>query len=87
MYVRPDGTGSTVRDYAFVVRLGRAGARRVGAGVQRIETEAEGIRAFRIRSRTGDAIVAANFSEASASLEIGGQAVTIPAMDSLVIEV
>ncbi|MCE2435649.1 MAG: hypothetical protein J4F29_22430, partial [Candidatus Latescibacteria bacterium] len=75
-----------VRDYACVIRQGRAGTRRIGHGVERLQIDQDGIRAYRFRSRTGDVIAVANFTTVSESVELAGKSVQVPAMDTVLIE-
>jgi len=85
VYLRPTARGGTVRDFACVVRQGRAGARRTGEGVERLDTDAERVRAYRFRARSGRATVVANFSDAPVSVRVTGHTLDIAAMDSVVL--
>ena len=70
VFLRPDEIGGTVRDYACVIRQGRAGTRRIGHGVERLQTAQDEVRAYRFRSRTSDMIAIANFTTVSESIEL-----------------
>jgi len=86
VFLRPEVSDGTVRDYACVIRQGRAGTRRIGHGVERLQTAQDGVRAYRFRSRTGDMIAIANFTTVSESIELAGQSIDVPAMDTVLIE-
>jgi len=87
VFLRPDASGNTVRDYAYVVRQGRAGTHRVGQGVERVDTSVDGIRAYRFKSRTADTIAVANFSQSTQNLDVAGQSVTVPPVDTITFEI
>ena len=86
VFLRPRGSGGTVRDYACVIRQGRAGTRRIGHGVERLQTAQDGVRAYRFRSRTDDVIAVANFTTVPESIELAGRSIDVPAMDTVLIE-
>ncbi|MDE2801185.1 MAG: hypothetical protein OXI94_21185 [Gemmatimonadota bacterium] len=86
VFLRPDEIGGTVRDYACVIRQGRAGTRRIGHGVERLQTAQDGVRAYRFRSRTDDVIAVANFTTVPESIELAGRSINVPAMDTVLIE-
>ena len=86
VFLRPRGSGGTVRDYACVIRQGRAGTRRIGHGVERLQTAQDGVRAYRFRSRTGNVIAVANFTTVPESIELAGRSIDVPAMDTVLIE-
>ena len=85
VFLRPTAQGRTRRDFACVIRQGRAGTGRIGNGVARLETGKTCVRAYRFRTRSGTAIVAANFSDAFVSVRVDGRAVDIPPMDTAVL--
>lgn len=86
VFLRPEVNGGTIRDYACVIRQGRAGTRRIGHGVERLQTAQDGVRAYRFRSRTSDVIAVANFTPVSRSVELTGKSIDVPAMDTVLIE-
>ena len=86
VFLRPGASSGTVRDYACVIRQSRAGTRRIGHGVERLQIAQDGVRAYRFRSRTTDVIAIANFTTVSESIELAGRSVQIPAMDTVLIE-
>ncbi len=86
VFLRPEVNGGTVRDYACVIRQGRAGTRRIGHGVERLQTAQDGVRAYRFRSRTSDVIAVANFTPVSRSVELTGRSIDVPAMDTVLIK-
>ncbi|HCK10516.1 MAG TPA: hypothetical protein DHW45_11625 [Candidatus Latescibacteria bacterium] len=86
IYLSPGGDGSAVRDFACVVRQGRAGTRRVGGGVERLDVSGAKVRAFRFGARKGVVTVAANFGQEAVSLDVVGRTVVLPAMDTLVLD-
>ena len=86
VFLRPEVNGGTVRDYACVIRQGRAGTRRIGHGVERLQTAQDGVRAYRFRSRTSDVIAVANFTPVSRSVELAGRSIDVPAMDTVLIK-
>ncbi len=86
VFLRPEVNSGTVRDYACVIRQGRAGTRRTGHGVERLQTAQDGIRAYRFRSRTSDVIAVANFTPVSRSVELAGRSIDVPAMDTVLME-
>ena len=86
IFLRPEASGGTVRDYACVIRQGRAGTRRLCHGVERLQTVQDGVRAYRFRSRTNDMIAVANFTTMSESIELAGRSIDVPAMDTVLIE-
>ncbi|MBT3605440.1 MAG: hypothetical protein HN521_20435, partial [Candidatus Latescibacteria bacterium] len=83
VFLKPEANGKAVRDFACVIRQGRAGVGRVGDGVDKLSIGQEGVRAFRFRTRTGIVCVAVNFSEAPVSIDVGGRTIDIPAMDTV----
>ena len=85
VFVKPESTGPTVRDYACVVRQGKAGTRRVGAGIDRLETGEHDVRAFRLRSRTGKVITVTNFTRELKSVTVLDRVIEIPPMDTVVL--
>jgi hypothetical protein len=85
VFLKPETKGQSVRDFPCVIRQGRAGAGRLGEGVERLHTEKEGVRAFRFRTRTGTACVAVNFSSDPVTCRVGQQTIAIPAMDTVII--
>ena len=60
--------------------------RRVGEGIERLHTKHEGVRAFRFRSRTGEAVVVTNFTSEPIDVEITGHPIKVPAMDTVLME-
>ncbi len=86
VFLRLGASGRTARDYACVIRQGRAGTRRIGHGVERLQTDQDGVRAYRFRSRTSDVTAVANFTTVSESIELAGRSIDIPAMDTVLIE-
>tara|TARA_A100001037_G_scaffold288917_1_gene300128 strand:- start:217 stop:2322 length:2106 start_codon:yes stop_codon:yes gene_type:complete len=86
IFLRHQAAGRTVRDYACVIRQGRAGARRAGDGVERVKTDDDGLRAYRFRSLTGFAVVVANFTSTQKTIEIGDASVEVLALDTVVIQ-
>lgn len=86
VFLRTGTTKGTIRDYACVLRQGRAGLRRVGEGIERLHTKHEGVRAFRFRSRTGEAVVVTNFTSEPIDVEITGHPIKVPAMDTVLME-
>jgi hypothetical protein len=86
VFLKHSAEGRTVRDFACVIRQGSAGVRRVGQGIERLDTGTTDVRAFRFRSRTGVVIVAVNFTNKPASATVTGRVVQVPAMDTLVLE-
>ena len=86
VFLRPEVNGGTVRDYACVIRQGRAGTRRIGHGVERLQTAQDGVRAYRFRSQTSDVIAVANFTPVSRSVELTDRSINVPAMDTVLIK-
>ena len=86
VFLCPGVSGRNVRDYACVIRQGRAGTRRIGQEIDRLDTGLEGVRAYRFRSRTCNVIAVANFTPASVSVELADRSVLVPAMDTVLIE-
>ena len=86
VFLRSGVSDGTVRDYACVIRQGRAGTRRLCHGVERLQTTQDGIRAYRFRSRTSDVTAVANFTTVSKSIELAGRAIDVPATDTVLIE-
>ena len=86
VFLCPDESRGNVRDYACVIRQGRAGTRRIGHGVERLQTAQDGVRAYRFRSRTSDIIAVANFTTVPESVELAGRSIQVPAMDTVLIE-
>jgi hypothetical protein len=86
IFLRPETGGGTVRDFACVIRQGSAGVRRVGEGVERLETGLKDVRAFRFRTRTTTALSVVNFSREPVSVDLIGKTLDIPAMDTVVVE-
>ena len=84
--MRPGESGGTVRDYACVMRQGRAGTRRIGDGVERLQTGQDGVRAYRFRSRASDVIAVANFTPEAQTVAVAGRSIQVPAMDTVLIE-
>ncbi len=85
VFLRPKEDGAVVRDYACVIRQGRAGTRRTGSGVERLTTEHEDVRAYRFTGRQGTTMIVANFSRADQLVDLAGDSVRVSAMDTVVI--
>jgi hypothetical protein len=86
VFLRPEVSGSTVRDFACVIRQGRAGTRRIGSGIERLHTGQKAVRAFRFRTQKGTALAVVNFSTQSVSINISDQSIDVPEMDTVIIE-
>lgn len=86
VFLRPEVSGSTVRDFACVIRQGRAGTRRIGSGIERLHTGQKSVRAFRFRTQKGTALAVVNFSTQSVSINISNQSIDVPKMDTVIIE-
>ena len=84
VFLRPEANNRTLRDFACVIRQGRSGTRRIGDGVERLPTEQQEVRAFRIQTRIGKAI--ANFSNTQATIDLVKQTIDLPAMDTVIVK-
>lgn len=86
VFLRPAAKAGIVRDYACVIRQGRSGARRVGAGVERVPVDAPGVRAYRFRSRTDVKLAVSNFTREARDVEVEGLTVSVPAADTVLVD-
>ena len=87
VFTQPVARGETLRDYATVVRLGRAGARRATAAPVRLACAGEWVRAYRVTDARGhDVTVVANLGRQAVTATVeGAGALELAAMDTVVI--
>ena len=84
IYLRPTENGQVVRDFACLIRQGPSATRRIGGGIERLPTENDDVRAFRFLARKQRMLAVANFSSESVSVELDGQPIDVPQMDTVV---